>query len=160
MTDGTPAAMPSTSRWRKIQQACEWPIAGLALGSAVVLLTYRMGALPGFAPSAILIAVSLGLIAVIATLIFVGLGIVLLWRAHAGQGDVRQRAISVLKAGLRLKPVHSVCRACVGRGFTWTLAPGDGPLKSGVQILRTWEDAPTRLKVECPSCGGSGFTGA
>jgi hypothetical protein len=152
--------MTSISRWQKIQRACEWPIAGLAFGSAVVLLAYRMGALPGFAPLGLLLAAFFGLLAVLATLIFVGLGIVSLWRAHAGQGDVKQRAISVLKAGLRLKSAHSVCRACVGRGFTWTLAPGDDRMKSGAQALRAWQDAPTRLKVECPSCGGTGFTGA
>jgi hypothetical protein len=119
-----------------------------------------MGALPSFTPLYVWIAVSVGSMAGLGVLALVGSAIVALWRAHAGQGDFGQRAISVLKAGLKLKATQCVCRACVGRGFTWTLAPGDGRTKSGGQALRTWQDAPTRLKVECPSCGGSGFTGA
>ena len=125
-------------------------------------MAYRLGALPAFDPmgiwpTAIWIAAVIGILAGAGTLGFVASAVAALWAAHADQPDAGQRAISVLKAGLKLTVSHSVCRACVGRGFTWKLAPTEVRTGSGGHPAQPWQDMPARLKVECPSCGGDGF---
>ena len=150
--------MTGDPKWRKIQRASEWPIAAVAFGSAVVVLAYRLGALPTFEPMAVWGAALIGILAGVATVAFVASGLAALWAAHADQPDAGQRAISVLKAGLKLTVSHSVCRACVGRGFTWKLAPPiEARTGSGAHALQGWQEVSAQLKVECPSCGGDGF---
>lgn len=124
----------------------------------MLILADRLGALPTFEPMAIWVAAIVGVMAGAATLAFLVGGAVALWATRANQGDLGHRAMSVLKAGLTFTTGHSVCRACVGRGFTWTLAPTDTRVVIGAGVPSEWQLAPTRLKVECPSCGGSGFT--